>query len=213
LPVLTRKRWWVQAFSLCCCIIFRKGGCPQLDRFGEFYFNFSINFFSSSTTYDSRRRRFPPKRRLLTNEEYYEQGVLETTRALEGLRDFCSSPECKQWSLMRKLKDPVRFSSFVEGSSHIVDNEILNYETSQIGEDISDDDENEQDFELVVESSDEEILVEQPQLRNGAKPFTMRNGARPNQTSTPTFATRNSSFNNHNSSRRRHAPELSEDDD
>lgn len=77
------------------------------------------------------RRRFPPKLRLLTNEEYFEQGVRETSKALEDLRRYCSSPECKQWRVVTKLKDPTRFASFMEGSSHILDDEILEYETSR----------------------------------------------------------------------------------
>lgn len=76
-------------------------------------------------------RKFPPKVRFLTNEEYYEQGVKETTKALDELRQFCSSPECKQWQVMRKLKDPLRFAEFVEGESHLRDDEILKYESSR----------------------------------------------------------------------------------
>ncbi|XP_055681813.1 uncharacterized protein LOC129789190 [Lutzomyia longipalpis] len=83
------------------------------------------------------RRKFPPKRRLLTSEEFYEEGVRETTRALEELRQYCSSPECRQWRTVLRLKDPSRFASFMEGSSHLMDSEILDYETSQV--DISDD--------------------------------------------------------------------------
>lgn len=93
------------------------------------------------------RRRFPPKRRLLTNEEFYEQGVRETSRALEDLRQFCSSPDSKPWRTMLKLKDASRFASFVEGDSHIRDEEILEYDNSrdviEFSEDDDDDDDNE----------------------------------------------------------------------
>lgn len=44
-------------------------------------------------------RRFPPKQRLLTMEEFHEQGIAETNKALEELRTFVSSPECKQWKV------------------------------------------------------------------------------------------------------------------
>jgi NEMP family len=160
-----------------------------------------------SSTQSVWRRRFPPKRRLLSNDEYFEQGVLETTRALEELRNYCSSPECKQWSLMRKLKDPVRFSSFVEGTSHIMDNEILDYETSQIGDELSDDDEDEP--VNVLESSDEEEVVTPRRRTNGVA--AVRQGSKPRQTSTPTLASR---FGKNNYSQRsRNVPELSEDDD
>lgn len=91
-------------------------------------------------------KRFPPKVRLLTNEEYYEQGVKETTKALNELRNYCSSPECKQWKVMRKLKDPLRFAEFVEGESHLTDSEILKYESSR--NDLTDSESND-DVEIV----------------------------------------------------------------
>ncbi|KAI8439486.1 hypothetical protein MSG28_013257 [Choristoneura fumiferana] len=62
------------------------------------------------------RRRFPPRPRLLTSEEYYEEGARETKHALENLRKYCSSPDCAQ------------FASFVEGESHLSDEEVLGYE-------------------------------------------------------------------------------------
>lgn len=76
-------------------------------------------------------RRFPPKPKLLTSEEYYEQGVRETGKALDELKSYCSSPECKQWKTMLTLKNPQRFANFMNGSSHLDDSEILDYETSQ----------------------------------------------------------------------------------
>ncbi|ENN75781.1 hypothetical protein YQE_07738, partial [Dendroctonus ponderosae] len=76
------------------------------------------------------KKKFPPKVKLLTNEEYYMQGVSETTKALEELRQFCSSPNCNQWKTALKVKDVKRFASFVEGNSHLTDEEILEYETS-----------------------------------------------------------------------------------
>lgn len=88
------------------------------------------------------KKKFPPKPKPLTNEEYYEQGVRETTKALEELREFCSSPNCNQWKTALKLRDVKRFASFIEGNSHLSDDEILEYETSIHGE-ITDDSENE----------------------------------------------------------------------
>lgn len=55
-----------------------------------------------------RAKKFPPKPRLLTNEEFYEQGARETTKALEELKQFCSSPESKPWKMMTRLKNPHR---------------------------------------------------------------------------------------------------------
>ncbi|KAG6453602.1 nuclear envelope integral membrane protein 1 isoform X2 [Manduca sexta] len=74
------------------------------------------------------RRKFPPKQRFLTNEEYYEEGARETKKALENLRKYCSSPDCAQWSIMLKLHDSKRFASFVEGNSHLSDDEVMDYE-------------------------------------------------------------------------------------
>lgn len=44
-------------------------------------------------------KRFPPKQRLLTLDEYQEQTIRETNKALEELRSYVSSPECKQWKV------------------------------------------------------------------------------------------------------------------
>ncbi|XP_028177130.1 nuclear envelope integral membrane protein [Ostrinia nubilalis] len=74
-------------------------------------------------------RKFPPQRRLLTNEEYYEEGARETKKALEELRKHCASPDCAQWSIMLKLHDSRRFASFVEGNSHLSDEEIMDFES------------------------------------------------------------------------------------
>lgn len=108
-------------------------------------YHFPRRFITKGKTY--WRRKFPPKRRLLTTEEFYEQGVRETSRALEELRQFCSSPDSKPWRTMLKLKDPLRFASFVEGDSHIIDDEILEYDNSrdviEFSEDDDDDEENE----------------------------------------------------------------------
>ncbi|XP_077284731.1 nuclear envelope integral membrane protein [Arctopsyche grandis] len=73
--------------------------------------------------------KFPPKRVLLTQEQYYEEGIRETAKALEDLRGYCSSPECKQWELVRKLKYPSKFANFMDGSDHISSDEINDYDT------------------------------------------------------------------------------------
>ena len=52
---------------------------------------------------------FPPKVRLLTEEEYITQGNEETKQALEDLREYCRSPQCKSWSIIAKLKSPQRY--------------------------------------------------------------------------------------------------------
>ncbi|XP_046739234.1 nuclear envelope integral membrane protein 1 isoform X1 [Diprion similis] len=75
------------------------------------------------------RARFPKRRKLLTEDEYHEEGVRETEVALSSLREFCSSPECNQWKTVLRLKDPIRFANFMEGNSHLADDEVLQYET------------------------------------------------------------------------------------
>ena len=55
-----------------------------------------------------RFKLFRPKITLLTEEEYQSQGYEETKKALENLRQFCQSPECKPWKVISKLKSPER---------------------------------------------------------------------------------------------------------
>ncbi|KAL1140876.1 hypothetical protein AAG570_000804 [Ranatra chinensis] len=71
---------------------------------------------------------YKPKVKLLTEDEYYHQGVVETKKALEELRGYCSSPECNQWKTVLKLKNPQRFANFMEGTSHLEDEEVLAFE-------------------------------------------------------------------------------------
>lgn len=75
-----------------------------------------------------RTRVCRPKVVLLTEEEYIKQGDVETRKALEALREFCSSPDCKTWKVVTRLRNPVRFAEFVEGKSHLADEEVLQYE-------------------------------------------------------------------------------------
>lgn len=99
-------------------------------------YNLPENVRSLPKTY--WHKKFPPKVQFITNDEYYRQGVEETTKALQQLREFCSSPDCNQWKMALKLKDVKRFASFIEGNSHLSDEEILEYETSIQG-DLTDD--------------------------------------------------------------------------
>lgn len=57
----------------------------------------------------SRRRTFPYTKSFLTEEEYHEQGVRETIKALENLRQYCSSSECNQWKTILSLQKPLRY--------------------------------------------------------------------------------------------------------
>lgn len=78
-------------------------------------------------TWRKIRRLFywkPEPRHLLTEEEYREQGEEETRRALEELRRQCNSPEFSPWKMVSKLQSPQRFADFVEGSFHLMPNEV-----------------------------------------------------------------------------------------
>lgn len=91
----------------------------------------TVKYFPESLIFKLRGywcRKFPPKRRLLSNEEYYEEGARETKQALDKLREYCASPDCAQWNIMLKLNDSKRFASFVEGNSHLSDDEVMDYE-------------------------------------------------------------------------------------
>ncbi len=102
---------------------------------------FSYHFFPVSWILKVKslwRRRFPPTVRLLTEEEFIQQGAVETQRALEELRNYCNSPDCKQWRLVRQLQDPDRFASFIEGNPHVTNQEMMLYESGIV--DLSDDD-------------------------------------------------------------------------
>lgn len=103
------------------------------------FHNIPSKWMSKPKTY--WKKRFPPKQKMLSNDEYYEQGVKETTKALEELREFCASPQCNQWKTALKLKDVKRFASFIEGNSHLSDEEILEYETSIHQTDLTDEEE------------------------------------------------------------------------
>ncbi|KAF5289215.1 hypothetical protein FQR65_LT00103 [Abscondita terminalis] len=104
-----------------------------------FCYKFPRRWLSKSKTY--LKRKFPPKIKCISNEEYYQQGVRETSKALDELRSYCSSPNCNQWKTVLKLRDSKRFASFVEGDSHISDEEILEFESSIHLTNLTDDEE------------------------------------------------------------------------
>lgn len=69
------------------------------------------------------------KKRLLTNEEFEQQGIEETRKALEQLREYCNSPQCNAWKMISKMESPERFAQFVLGDDHISENELTLYES------------------------------------------------------------------------------------
>ena len=46
-----------------------------------------------------------------------DQSQLETTRALNELREYCKSPKCDAWKITSRLTSPSRFAEFVAGMS------------------------------------------------------------------------------------------------
>lgn len=72
-------------------------------------------------------RFFPPKPKLLTSEEFDELGRRETEKALNDLRNYVKSPDCKQWKVVMNLSQPTRFASFVEGDAHITQDETVEH--------------------------------------------------------------------------------------
>ena len=57
------------------------------------------------------------KPRLLTEQEFIDQSQLETTRALQDLREYCKSPKCDAWKMTSRLTSPSRFAEFVAGTT------------------------------------------------------------------------------------------------
>ncbi|KAM9341900.1 nuclear envelope integral membrane protein 1 [Pholidichthys leucotaenia] len=98
----------------------------------------------------------PEPRRLLTEEEYQKEGEEETRLALEELRKYCNSPEFSPWKAVSRLQSPKRFADFVEGSPHLMPNEMSVY-TQEYGfggsfmeDELFDTDDEDDDIEPVV---------------------------------------------------------------
>ncbi|XP_023690613.1 nuclear envelope integral membrane protein 1 [Paramormyrops kingsleyae] len=82
-----------------------------------------LGFIVYSKLKPSWPRKLEP-RRLLTEEEYQKQAEVETQYALAELREFCSSPEFNTWKTVSRLQSPKRFADFIEGSPHLMPNEV-----------------------------------------------------------------------------------------
>ncbi|XP_071022713.1 nuclear envelope integral membrane protein 1-like [Oncorhynchus clarkii lewisi] len=94
----------------------------------------------------------PEPRRLLTEEEFQKQGEEETQHALEELRKYCSSPDFSTWKTVSRLQSPKRFADFVEGSPHLISNEV-SVHAQEYGSFFED------DFFDTDEDNDEENMV------------------------------------------------------
>ncbi|KAG7190206.1 hypothetical protein KM043_006330 [Ampulex compressa] len=74
------------------------------------------------------KNMFPDRRKLLTEDQYRKEGIRETSKALKELQEYCSSPECNPWKTVLKLKDPIRFAKFMEGDTHLSEDETLEHD-------------------------------------------------------------------------------------
>lgn len=136
-PITDKKnlnilQWMIQALGL--FLIYQGTQLPHISAAIIIViltlYNLPPGLYNNSLTRYIRFKLFRPKIRLLTEEEYQKQGYEETKKALEELRKFCQSPECKPWKVISKLKSPDRFASFVEGDSwHVNDQELLEYDS------------------------------------------------------------------------------------
>ncbi|XP_076249369.1 nuclear envelope integral membrane protein [Calliopsis andreniformis] len=95
--------------SIFCCIIL------------VLLYNFPIIIIKKGRNY--WKSMFPERRKLLTDDQYRKEGIRETRKALNELKEYCSSPECNPWKTVLRLKDPIRFAKFMEGESHLSDDE------------------------------------------------------------------------------------------
>ncbi|CAC5369443.1 Nuclear envelope integral membrane protein 1 [Mytilus coruscus] len=119
-------------------------------------YNLPKGLYSNKLTRYFRYKLFKPKVRLLTEEEYQKQGYEETKKALEDLRKFCQSPECKPWKVISKLKSPDRFASFIEGDSwHVNDQELLEYDSFN-DEELHTENEEEEEENIISEDENPE---------------------------------------------------------
>ncbi|KAM5280147.1 nuclear envelope integral membrane protein 2 [Ctenodactylus gundi] len=64
----------------------------------------------------------------LTEDEYREQADVETSRALEELRQACRRPDFPTWLAVSKLQAPKKFADFVLGASHLSPEEVSLHE-------------------------------------------------------------------------------------
>ncbi|CAH1774196.1 unnamed protein product [Owenia fusiformis] len=147
-------KWTIQLSGLIC--MYNSMQIPEVSVFIMVTI-LIIHNFPYSVTYSIKtwwRRRFPPKIRLLSEAEYIRQGDKETRKALEELKEYCRSPQCDAWKTISRLGTPQRFANWMEGDSHLTDDEILNYDidpTPPIPLDPYDETESDIDFALGTE--------------------------------------------------------------
>ncbi|XP_067303321.1 nuclear envelope integral membrane protein 1 [Pseudorasbora parva] len=86
--------------------------------------NLDYPFTKAVMLYQKLKPKKLEPRRLLTEEEYQRQSEVETQKALEELRKYCGSPDFNTWKTVSRLQSPKRFADFIEGSPHLLSNEV-----------------------------------------------------------------------------------------
>ncbi|ROL47005.1 Nuclear envelope integral membrane protein 1a [Anabarilius grahami] len=86
--------------------------------------NLEYPFTKAFMLYQKLKPKKLEPRHLLTEEEYQRQSEVETQKALEELRKYCGSPEFNTWKTVSRLQSPKRFADFIEGSPHLLSNEV-----------------------------------------------------------------------------------------
>ncbi|KOX70131.1 hypothetical protein WN51_04871 [Melipona quadrifasciata] len=108
LVIMYYSSYFREASTFCCILIF-------------LLYNFPTIIIQKGRIY--WKNMFRERRKLLTEDEYRTEGIRETKKALNELREYCTSPECNSWKTVLRLKNPIRFAKFVEGDSHLSDDE------------------------------------------------------------------------------------------
>ncbi|KAF3430226.1 hypothetical protein E2986_11559 [Frieseomelitta varia] len=90
LVIMYYSSYFREASTFCCILIF-------------LLYNFPTNMF-------------PERRKLLTEDQYRKEGIRETKKALNELKEYCASPKCNPWK------------TFMEGDSHLSDDECQEHD-------------------------------------------------------------------------------------
>ncbi|XP_017752279.1 PREDICTED: nuclear envelope integral membrane protein 1 isoform X2 [Eufriesea mexicana] len=119
LITMYHSSYFREASSFCCILII-------------LLYNFPIVIIQKGRRY--WKNLFPERRKLLTEDEYRKEGIRETKKAITELKEYCASPKCNPWETILKLKDPIRFAKFMEGESHLSDDESREHDNEIIEE-------------------------------------------------------------------------------
>eukprot|EP00092_Neocalanus_flemingeri_P030307 GFUD01032900.1.p1 GENE.GFUD01032900.1~~GFUD01032900.1.p1 ORF type:complete len:447 (+),score=91.06 GFUD01032900.1:344-1684(+) len=101
-----------------------------------------------------------PKRQLLSVGQAQEQSDRETRLALEQLRRYCQSPERNTWGLVSRLRSPARFAQFVEGGSHVTEEEAIEHRNWVSDDETTDHDSTGEDTDMNDTNDTEESPIE-----------------------------------------------------